>query len=146
MTTFSTSDIRKLRAQTRRRVLTERDNLSAEYRTTASLAITERLWHLPLIAEARTLFTYVNFRSEPETVALIRRALAAGKIVTVPFTVIGSHLLACRIEDPDLDLHPGYCSIPEPDPAKSPPVDPASIDLVVLPGSVFDLLRHAPRP
>ncbi len=137
--TNSTCDIQELRAQLRRRVLKERDSLTPQFRAAASLAITERLWHLPFFAGSRTLFTYVNFRSEPETGTLIRRALAAGKVVTVPYTVIGSHLLACRIEEPDLDLHPGYCSIPEPDPAKSPPVDTAGIDLVLLPGSVFDL-------
>jgi 5-formyltetrahydrofolate cyclo-ligase len=139
MTTDSTSDRRKRRAHLRRRVLTVRDNLSPEFRAAASLAIAERLWHLPLFAGAHTLFTYVNFRSEPETGSLIHGALAAGKVVTVPYTVVGSHLLACRIQDPTLELHPGYCSIPEPDPVKSPPVAAGSIEVVLLPGSVFDL-------
>lgn len=139
MTTSSTSDIQTQRARLRRRILQERDALAPEFRAAASLAITERLWQLPLFAGARTLFTYVNFRSEPETDALIHRALAAGKVVTVPYTVIGSHLLACRIKNPDKELHPGYCAIQEPDPAKSPPVAAAGIDLVLLPGSVFDL-------
>ncbi len=122
MTTNSPSDLRKLRDQLRRRILKERDTLSPEFRAAASRAITERLWRLDVFVGARTLFTYVNFRSEPETGTLINRALAAGKVVTVPYTVIGSHLLACRIKEPALELRPGYCSIPEPDPAASPPV------------------------
>ncbi|MEJ2688529.1 MAG: 5-formyltetrahydrofolate cyclo-ligase [Deltaproteobacteria bacterium] len=139
MTADSISDILELRAHLRRQILTERDSLSPEFRSAASLAITDRLWPLEPFAEANTLFTYVNFRSEPETGTIIHRALAAGKVVTVPYTVIGSHLLACRIKDPALELRPGYCSIPEPDPATSPPVAPRSIDVVLLPGSVFDL-------
>lgn len=138
MTSLSTDDIQRLRGQLRKRILQARDGLAPQFRQTASLAITERLWNLAPFARARILFTYVNFRSEPDTAPFIRHALAAGKTVTVPYTVVGSHLLACRIEDPALELHPGYCAIPEPDPAVSPPVATAGIDVVLLPGSVFD--------
>lgn len=138
MTSLSTDDIQSARAQLRKRILAARDGLSPEFRAAASLAITERLWNMEPVKQARTLFTYVNFRSEPDTTALIQRSLAAGKRVAVPYTVVGSHLLACRIKEPALELLPGYCSIPEPDPAVSQPIAAGSIDLVLLPGSVFD--------
>lgn len=44
------------------------------------------------------------------------------------------------IKDPERELAPGYCSIPEPVVGirESQAVNPATIDLIFLPGSVFD--------
>jgi len=133
------NDTRHLRQQLRRRILAERDSLPPDFRLRASRAIFERLEGISRIRQAKTVFVYVNFRSEPETLPLITRFLQEQKGVAVPLTVPGSHMLACRIKDPSRELHPGYCSIPEPDPKVSPPIDGRDIDVVLLPGSVFDL-------
>jgi len=127
------------RRNLRRSILAARDSLPAAFRRTASLAIAERLWSFESLRQSKTVFVYVNFRSEPETLQLIARCLAAKKRVAVPLTVPGSHMLACLIKDPGRELHPGYCSIPEPDPQVSLPVAGSDIDIVLLPGSVFDL-------
>ena len=42
------------------------------------------------------------------------------------------------ITDPEQQLVSGYCNIPEPDPKKADLFDAARIDVVILPGSVFD--------
>ncbi|MCD6390164.1 MAG: 5-formyltetrahydrofolate cyclo-ligase, partial [Desulfobulbaceae bacterium] len=91
-------------------------------------------------AKAGTIFSYAHFRSEVETLPLIRQALARQMRVTVPLTLVAeSRLEAYEIQDPAKELKPGYCRIPEPDPGQAKQIDPAEIEVVLLPGSVFDL-------
>lgn len=128
------------RLQLRREVLRQRDLLSELQRCAKSMAIVKRLLAIPLAVKAHTVFTYVNFRSEVETLPLIKSWLSVGKRVCVPLTIPEeSRLEAYQLTDPDHDLHPGYCQIPEPDSSRLPLVEPATIEVIVLPGSVFDV-------
>jgi 5-formyltetrahydrofolate cyclo-ligase len=123
-----------LRAQT----LAARDGLSAAERQQKSRAITERILALPEFNAARSVFAYVSFRSEAETLDLIAHCLKKGVTVSVPLTLVQEHrLLPYAITDPAQDLVPGYYSIPEPL-QTLPLVDPGTIEVVVMPGSVFD--------
>ncbi|MCF6289507.1 MAG: 5-formyltetrahydrofolate cyclo-ligase [Desulfobacterales bacterium] len=129
------------RPELRKRVLTIRDRLPVTERATKSGQIHNRLWQLPAFANAELLCIYVSFRSEVETMGLIRQSLAFGKTVTVPLTVIDPpQLIPYKIDDPDQDLVCGYCGIPEPDPGRTGPVDPGGIEAVLVPGAVFDPL------
>lgn len=124
----------------RRRLLEIRDRLSPETRRLRSTAIVARLWRLEEFVRARTLFVYVNFRSEVETLPLIRQCLDRDKEVCVPLTDRPHRCLRPYVlTDLDRDLVPGYCSIPEPAPQCPPLEDTGRIDAVILPGSVFDL-------
>jgi len=127
----------EIRKALRQRSLATRDRLSPEERGQKSRVITERLLALPEFAAAGSVFIFVSFRSEVETMPLIRQCLAMGKQVSVPLTLAGEHrLLAFAIRDPEQDLAPGYCGIPEPRPGL-PPVAPSAIEAAVVPGSVF---------
>jgi len=129
-----------LRASIRRDTLRQRNGLPAVLRQEKSAAIRERVLATPCLIEARTIFTYINFRSEVETAPLVTHWLATGKTICVPLTVVeDSQLLAYQIFDPTNDLSPGYCQIPEPDPASATPINPADIEVILLPGSAFDL-------
>lgn len=126
------------RTTLRTKILAARDGLSVEERQLKSRFITDRLLALPEFAGARNIFAYVSFRSEVETLPLIAHCLQKGITVSVPLTLVKEHrLLAYAITEPNRDLAPGYCGILEPLPTL-PLVDPASIELVVMPGSVFD--------
>lgn len=123
----------------RQRILAARDALAPEVRREQSTAICARLWEIPAVAAARTVLVYVNFRSEVETWPFISDCLGRGLTVAVPRTDSkAKRLFIHRLGDPDRDLHPGYCGIPEPDPARALPLAPAAIEVVILPGSVFD--------
>ena len=130
---------KRARSLLRREVLTQRDKLSQEERQQKSAFLVAHLWELAPFAQAKTLFTYINFRSEVETLPLVRQCLKAGLTVSVPVTMREeSRLIACRITDPDHDLHPGYCQILEPDPTMTEIINPQDINVVLMPGSVFD--------
>lgn len=124
----------------RQETLRQRQALPADLRRQKSSAIGRRLLDLPVLDGVQTIFTYVNFRSEVETQGLIATWLASGKRVCVPLTSPAeSRLTAYQISDPIRDLIPGYCHIPEPDASRLPQVNAAEIELIILPGSVFDL-------
>ncbi len=122
-------------------ILARRDALSLVEQTEKSEKITDALLKLPEMEQASTVFAYVHFRSEVQTIPFLRKCIQQGKTVTVPVTLVREKKLqAIRITDPDTDLEPGYCGIPEPIPelCRTMDTDPASIDVVVVPGSVFD--------
>ena len=103
--------------------------------------IHQRFFQLTEQYDLRSYFLFVSFRSEVETMGLINQLLGGGKIVSVPFvSVKEKKMTAVRLINPGEDLVPGYYGILEPsrkivDERK---IDPAGIDIVVLPGSVFD--------
>lgn len=125
----------------RHKILAGRDRLSPAELVEKSGRIADRLFSVEEISEAHVFFIYIHFRSEVQTLDIVRRFLAEGNTVTVPLTMANeSRLLAVRITDPQNQLEPGYCTIPEPVPGLVPKsvVDPAKIDVVIVPGSVFD--------
>ena len=127
------------RQKMRKQVLANRDLLETRDRHEKSAAISERVLNMPEMDSWKTLFIYVNFRSEVETLQLIQRCLEIGKRVAVPLVdSTQSTMIALQVTDLEQDLRPGYFDIPEPDPAKTTQVAGREIDAVMLPGSVFD--------
>lgn len=129
------------RKHLRKERLAERNLLNAEQRRSRSEEIQARLLEQPMIRDAGHLFIYVHFRSEVQTLALIEQCLAQGKTVSVPVTLPDeSRLLAVQITDPAKQLEPGCFGIPEPTAERisRASIDPAEIDVVLVPGSVFD--------
>jgi 5-formyltetrahydrofolate cyclo-ligase len=134
------TDKQTVRFNLRKQVLTSRDQLKKVDREVKSAEAQELIWNLPAFQQAANFFVYVNYRSELETLALIKKCIAKpGWIVTVPLTLPKEGLLAYEISDPEKELAPGYCSLPEPVAELTCKFDPAKIDVVILPGSVFDI-------
>jgi len=89
----------------------------------------------------RTIFIYVDFRSEVETRFLISELLRRGKRVVVPVTLVKEKkLLPVQVRDLEKDLVPGYCTIPEPrvEIRQSRMIAASEIETIIVPGSVFD--------
>lgn len=134
--------MRRKKAVIRKVVLELRDALAPDERASHSLLIKESLFKLPQFISARSVMFYVSFRSEVETHAMIREALATGKTVIVPVTDMKDNRLALsRLEDFDNDLAPGTWGILEPKPEKLRPVSchDIDIDLVITPGAAFSI-------
>ncbi len=134
MTSMNAPDRRCLRAD----MLAARDRLNPASRAEKSRRIAALLTEHPTALAAAHVFVYVHFRSEVETLPLIEHFLAAGKTVSVPLTLRKEgRLLAVRITDPASQLRPGCFGILEPD-KEQRAINPAEIDLALIPGSVFD--------
>lgn len=125
----------------RKNLLSARNNLSAYDLENKSKAVSDRFLSLDVINTANNFFVYVSFRSEVETLTLINTLLSMGKNIIVPITRVAAKKLdAIKITDPAKDLVPGYCNIPEPteELCAKQMVKPEEIEVIVLPGSVFD--------
>jgi len=123
----------------RRQVLARRDAVPAEIRAAASAAIATRVLALPEFLAAHAVLLTLPFRSEWDTLPLVRAALAGGKTVAIPRVDAQTRMLELHaISDPHRDIVASRQGIPEPLP-DCPIVVPAAIDFVLVPGVAFDL-------
>jgi 5-formyltetrahydrofolate cyclo-ligase len=128
------------RQELRQKILGARDGLSDKDRQAKSISVMQNFWILQGMQQWSTLFIYVNFRSEVETLELIKNCINQDMRVAVPLVDASAvRMIPFLIKDPEHDLVPGYYNIPEPDPKKSLRLEPGEIDAAVIPGSVFDI-------
>lgn len=103
-------------------------------------AIQARLLSDAMYRQSRLLHCYLALRDEVATERLARTALLDGKRLIVPVVAAKDQvLLHAEITDYDRDLAAGYQGILEPRGGEQRLVDPAEVDLFIIPGKVFDL-------
>lgn len=124
-----------MKTSLRKQVAEARDNLAPEVRESRSRDIEKKLFLLPEFHAADVIMFFASFRSEVDTLTMIRRALAAGKRVVLP-KVSGKDLALFEIRDFDKDTVPGAWGIPEPREAMV--VSIHEVDLMIVPGLAFD--------
>lgn len=125
-----------MKNEIRRRVLAQREKMSAEEVKERSLKIQETFFDSSYYQSSRTIMTYVDIQNEVETRGIIRRALEENKNIVVPLCGPNSTLLPVKIESLD-DLEPGTMGILEPI-KKRNIVEVKKLDLVLMPGITFD--------
>jgi 5-formyltetrahydrofolate cyclo-ligase len=125
----------------RQEILKRRDQQSIQDQQHKSDRIRATLLRLDDVKRCSSIFIYVSFRSEVQTSGIIDYLLGQGKTVSVPLTrVAEKRLEIIQIKAPQRELVPGYCGIPEPkeELAVTSALSAESLDLIILPGSVFD--------
>lgn len=115
----------------RREMTARRDALSAEYRGLADRSIREKLLSSPAYRRAGSVFLYVSMPGEPDTRAILERALKDGKRVYVPKCVSSGIMRAVRITSL-AELKPGAYGIPEPE-GEGETASPGALDLILVP-------------
>jgi 5-formyltetrahydrofolate cyclo-ligase len=125
-----------LKTSLRKQVTAARESLSLEARRSKSGEIENRLFHLPEFHAAGVIMFFASFRSEVDTLPMIRHALAMGKRIILP-KVKGRDLELFEIRDFDKDAAPGAWEIPEP--GESMPATLQEVDLMIIPGLAFDV-------
>ncbi len=103
--------------------------------------ISQRLFATPEFAAARSVLFYVDVRTEVQTKTALAAAAALGKRIAVPFCV--EDRLQLFQWQSESDLAPGTFGILEPRLELRQEIGrnvlPSEIDLVLVPGLVFDL-------
>jgi 5-formyltetrahydrofolate cyclo-ligase len=128
-----------LKRQLRKDVLRQRNALSPVQIAEKSTVIVTRLLMMDEYTDARSIMVYLDCRSEVQTGSLVTRALADGKRVAVPMTdAVNRWLTPSLIEAFPGGLQPGPWGILEPEPQALRPLEPAVLDIVIVPGVVFD--------
>ena len=97
----------------RKAMLAKRDAIPYENRTEADKVRNARIRNWEAYQKAELLLFYVSYRSEADTLQLIKEALEAGRNVAVP-KVVGTDMVFYRITDFS-QLIEGYKGILEPD-------------------------------
>lgn len=121
----------------RARLRAIRDTLDPSVQKEAGRRAAAWLFESELVREKRSIMLYASIRSEVDTQALLAYARSARMRVAFPrVTPVESSLEAAWVDD-DSQLKPGTMGIREPAPELSP-LDPASLDLIVVPGLGFD--------
>jgi len=122
----------------RKRMAAIRDAIPADKRMAKSEAIARRLSEWGEFAGARTVLAFISTRSEALTEPIVAAALAAGKVVGAPRTLLAQKRLDFRqIRGLAQELAPGPFGILEPN-AQAPRLEPAAASLILVPGLAFD--------
>jgi len=127
------------RARLRQSVLGRRLALPADRVAELSERVRAHLVRHPAWRASRVVLGYASFRQEVDTFPLLKEVLARGKELVLPRVDRARRSLdLLTVKDLEADLRPGYQGILEPDPSRCAPADPHLIDLVLVPGVVFD--------
>ncbi|WP_269542934.1 5-formyltetrahydrofolate cyclo-ligase [Cerasicoccus fimbriatus] len=126
------------KAALRHLALARRSALHPEEREERDFKIMQRLLSLKDFTSAGCVLFYVSFGSEVDTHDMMNRSFG-GKTVLAP-RVDGDNLHLHELTSLD-DLKPGAYGILEPD-ASLPVLDPAKVDIIIVPGAAFDLRGH----
>lgn len=128
----------------RKEALRKRGNLTPEERRKKSNVIMEKVMSMPSYEKAEYLLTYISYKSEVGTDALIEYAWKAGKKIYCP-KVTGEEMEFYQITSWD-DLEVGYMGIREPGNDKKRLLCSENLykgnHLMIMPGSAFDRERN----
>lgn len=128
----SKEDLRKLMSE---KLKKQREEL----RIKRSLSIKDKLFRLKVFKEAKTIMFYLALKTEVQTRIMIEEALKLGKKIAVPACdTKAKKIKPCLLRNlENRHLKKGAYGISEPFAPRS--IDPARIDLFIVPGLVFDL-------
>lgn len=120
----------------RKKILSIRNNMSKEDVENNSNAIMDIILSLDIYKLSKVVFIYMDFKNEVITSNLIRHMLSEKKRVVIPYTdTISTVLIPSEItKEDDMILNTfGYY-----EPKNISPVAIKDIDLVIVPGVIFD--------
>ncbi len=118
--------------------LAERKSRSKQACADASAEIQKRFMRSGLFRDARCLALYSSIHNEVSTDEVIAQALAQGKTLALPR--VSSQDLEFVVVESDAELVPGAFGVKEPQGMNLVAVE--EIDLIVVPGVVFDQRGH----
>ena len=122
----------------RKKILKQRDNIPQEIKTDKNANIKNKLFSLHEFINAGAVCFYASFRSEVETLTMIKESLALGKRVVLPKVQMRRRGIAlCEIKDIN-ELSVGHMGIPEPTLLNEHAISIDEVDLIVIPGVAFD--------
>ena len=127
--------------QIRSELLNRRDQLPVDLRRQSSRKICRSVDKLIEERRFSCLLFYLNMRSEVETDWLVARQLTTTCLVAIP-RVEREEIHPYQLTNLQTEINQHRWGMREPNPAVCTPIDPKSLDLVLVPGCGFDLQRY----
>lgn len=129
----------KIKKTIRQEVLQRRDAISKNVKKEKDIVIMQRISQLPEFINAKTIFFYTSFRSEVDTIDMIKVSLKTGKLIVLPkVDKENNRLKLYEIKNMN-ELARGYMWILEPFVSEDRLRDLDDIDLIIIPGAAFDI-------
>ena len=127
----------KNKAELRSFMKHKREAMSEAERDALSIRAAQRLLSLPEMAQCKIVMSYMPIRNEVDTIRFNKDILTANKQLCLPRVRDEKDMDAFFVTDFKLELAQGHFNIQEPLYALEP-VNPASINIILLPGLAFD--------
>ena len=122
----------------RKELMKKRDALTLNEIKDYSEKIAENLYNTSIYKESENIFIFVSYKSEVNTHNIIKHSIAEGKKIYVPVTdSVTKTMKASRLRDFS-QLKEGYMHILEPAEEYIEITDSNVLDLVIVPGLLFD--------
>ncbi len=131
-------DIRSEKQTLRQHYKNIRRQLSAEQVTSCSASIAERLFASSFWKESKTIMLYLSFQNEVDTAAIYKQGWAEGKTMLLPICAPSGGLMEMSVLTSFKQLIPNRYGIGELPDVLQQIIDPAEIDLCIIPGIAFD--------
>lgn len=127
----------------RKQGLASRRALTAEERSSKSAAIAAALVQTEAFQRAQNIFCYVSAPDEVHTEGILRTVLSSGKALYIPYVTDAKNglMTAARLYDLT-ELREGLYGIPTVAASSLQEILPVALDLVLVPGSAFDLKKQ----
>ena len=128
-----------LKDSLRKNMLKERKSMKIENVNALSNKIIETIQKLPEFINSKNIMLYLSFNSEVATYALAKWCLDNGKKVIVPYCVNSTReIIPFQINNLNTDLTKSTFGIMEPKHTLLEKFNIQDIDLIIVPGVVFD--------
>ena len=122
----------------RREILVKRAKLGKDNHNMLSSEVIKNLKDSIYYKNAKTIMTFISFGSEIDTHEFIKSGIKEGKNIVVPVTFHENRIMKpSKVLDFN-ELAPGYYNILTPKEEFIRYIDPSEIDLIIVPGAVFD--------
>ncbi|OGW74836.1 MAG: 5-formyltetrahydrofolate cyclo-ligase [Nitrospirae bacterium RIFOXYB2_FULL_43_5] len=120
-------------------MLLKRDSIPENIRKEKDAAIRQSIIRLPEFTDAKTILFYASFRSEVDTIEMIKISLGQGKRAVLPKVDKKNKMLKLyEIKDIN-EFAKGYIGILEPSVSEERLTGLDDIGLVIIPGTAFDI-------
>lgn len=122
----------------RHQVLDERSKLGKNMHKKYSNIILNTILNSLYYKNAKTIMTFISFMDEVDTHEFIKKSIEDGKNIVVPITIPETKDLKLSLVKDFKELEPGYYNILTPKEGFIRYTDPKLVDLIIVPGVVFD--------
>lgn len=122
----------------RKKILAKRAELVKDGKFYLSENVIENLVNTEYYKNAKNIMTFISFGSEIDTHEFIKDAIKEGKNIFVPVTFHETREMKPSLLKNFEELEKGYFNILTPKQEYIRYIDPMEIDMVIVPGAVFD--------
>lgn len=128
-----------MKKQIRKEILLMREAMDSKEVDLKSQLVFERLIATGIYKKSNNIFTYLNFRNEVKTNKIINHIMQNNKNIYIPLCNTSiKEIIICKMDNWE-DVETGTFGILEPKPGTIKISNRKHIDLVIVPGIVFDI-------